>query len=147
MKLSPRKRIELRMMFGGKCAYCGCDLPEKGWQVDHVDPVVRLYSYGEFVTSEHGFASYVSGKRKISCLGNPRGERTDNLWPCCRACNINKSSMPLERWRKFLAESPESLASYNGRFRHMLRFGIVTINPEPFMFWFERWQKEQPDAQ
>lgn len=30
--------------FGGKCAYCGCDLL-KGWHVDHLKPVRREMKY------------------------------------------------------------------------------------------------------
>jgi hypothetical protein len=134
-------------MFGGRCAYCGVDLPAKGWQVDHVEPVGRCYQYGEMVESAFGFKryqSYGNGKKKIRRLDNPNGEHIDNLWPSCRSCNINKSSMKLEYWRKFLMEGPESLAGYNGRFRHMLRFGVVLINPEPLKFWFERFVSEAP---
>ena len=146
MNLSKKEREKLRMMFGGKCAYCGCQLPEKGWHADHVEPVVRCYQYGEMVTSEFGFTSYQSygdGKKKIKRLDNPAGHRKDNFWPSCMPCNINKSSMPIEVWRKFLVEGPESLASYNARFKHMLRFGVVTVNPEPLLFWFERYEKAQ----
>lgn len=145
MKLSPAEREKVRMMFGGFCAYCGASLPEKGWHVDHVEPVVRCYRYGEMVKSEHGFLSYQSygeGRKKIKRLDNPDGERSDNLWPSCRMCNINKSSMKLEQWRKFLMDGPESLADYNGRFRHMLRFRVVTVNPEPLLFWFEKYGKD-----
>ena len=141
MKLSKLEREEIRMMFGGKCAYCGCVLPEKGWQADQVDPVVRSYDYGKCIKSQSGhmrFENYGDGKKKIRGFDNPDGERKENLWPSCRPCNINKSSMPLKVWRKFLMDGPESLASYNGRFRHMLRFQIVTINPEPFKFYFEQ---------
>ncbi|MES1842645.1 hypothetical protein ABUT89_26860, partial [Escherichia coli] len=35
-KISKIQRAELRMKFGGRCAYCGCKLPEKGWHADHV---------------------------------------------------------------------------------------------------------------
>ncbi len=37
-KISKIQRAELRMKFGGRCAYCGCKLPEKGWHADHVEP-------------------------------------------------------------------------------------------------------------
>jgi hypothetical protein len=137
------------MMFGGRCAYCGVELSEKGWHADHVEPVVRCYQYGEMIESAFGFNSYQSyggGRKKIKGLDNPDGERKDNLWPSCRACNINKSSMKLEHWRKFLTEGPESLASYNGRFRHMIRFGVVTVNHEPLLFWFEKYTQSKEVA-
>jgi hypothetical protein len=43
MKLSPAQREEVRMMFGGFCAYCGCALPQKGWHADHVESVKRWW--------------------------------------------------------------------------------------------------------
>jgi len=150
VKLSKPEREQLRMMFGGFCAYCGVLLPERGWHADHVEAVVRCYRYGEMVTSSIGdvtyqsFQSYGGGKKKINRLDNPTGERKDNLWPCCRACNINKSSMPLEVWREFLMDGPESLAAYNGRFKHMLRFKVVLVNIEPLQFWFEKFNAHQP---
>lgn len=36
MALTKKQREKLRMKFGGRCAYCGCELPEKGWHAGHV---------------------------------------------------------------------------------------------------------------
>ena len=136
-KLTPKQRITLREMFGGRCAYCGEVLQEKGWHADHVEAVERKMKYdrdsGRFVATGEYY--------------KPENDRKDNLFPSCHACNINKSSMPLETWRKFLIEGPESLASYNGRFRHMLRFGIVRVSHEPFLFWFEIYEREKQACQ
>ena len=135
MTLSKQEREELRLMFGGFCAYCGVELA-RNWQVDHVEPVVRYTKY-EYIPGE-------SFKRKpVQCLDKPENDCKENLWPVCHQCNINKSSMPLEVWRKFLLKGPESLASYNGRFKHMMRFGIVIVNPEPFKFWYEKYRAQQ----
>lgn len=41
MSLSKKQRIVLRAKFGGRCAYCGEVLKEKGWHADHVEPVLR----------------------------------------------------------------------------------------------------------
>ncbi len=41
MALTRKQRERLRMKFGGRCAYCGCVLPEKGWHADHVQAVLR----------------------------------------------------------------------------------------------------------
>ncbi|EAB1659839.1 HNH endonuclease [Salmonella enterica] len=41
MALTKKQREKLRMKFGGRCAYCGCELPEKGWHADHVQAVLR----------------------------------------------------------------------------------------------------------
>lgn len=38
------KRKVIFDKFGGRCAYCGCEL-QKGWHVDEVLPVIRKYKY------------------------------------------------------------------------------------------------------
>ena len=147
MNVSKKQREELRMMFGGKCAYCGDQLTEKGWHIDHCEPVGRYVKYGEMVINSNGEREYVRYEKKRRMLDRPQNDHKGNLRPSCRLCNINKSSMPLERWRKFLMEGPESLASYNGRFRHMLRLGVVIVNPEPLMFWFEKYRALVPEKE
>ena len=47
LKLSKKQREELRLKFGGRCAYCGCQLPEKGWHADHIEPIVRDFIYNK----------------------------------------------------------------------------------------------------
>jgi len=37
MKLTKRKREELRVKFGGCCAYCGSDLPSRGWHAESIE--------------------------------------------------------------------------------------------------------------
>ena len=140
MKLSKPEREELRMMFGGFCAYCGAELPEKGWHVDHVKAVLYDSEYRPSALINGVYRA--SGFVKTGKLRYPENDNKDNLFPSCLACNINKSDMPLETWRKFLADGPESLASYNGRFRHMLRFKVVVVNPEPLLFWFEKFKAQ-----
>lgn len=49
MKLTKKQRAELRDKFGGRCAYCGVDLPER-WHADHYEAVKR------------GVSSYVTGR-------------------------------------------------------------------------------------
>lgn len=145
MNLSTKQRSAIRAIFGGRCAYCGCELGQR-WHADHVEPVIRCYRYGEWRTNEDGSKSYIPGNRTVARLDNPNGERLDNFWPSCLPCNINKSSMSIEVWRKFLLDGPVSLSSYNARFKHMLRFGIVKVNPEPFLFWFERYRAAEAQA-
>ena len=40
-KITKAQREELRLKFACRCAYCGCELKEKGWHADHVEPVRR----------------------------------------------------------------------------------------------------------
>lgn len=37
MKLTKRKREELHMKFGGRCAFCGTDLPVRGWHAETME--------------------------------------------------------------------------------------------------------------
>ena len=36
MKLTKNKREELRMQFGGCCAFCGSKLPDRGWHAEMI---------------------------------------------------------------------------------------------------------------
>jgi 5-methylcytosine-specific restriction endonuclease McrA len=48
-------REQIFNKYSGKCAYCGTGL-EKGWHVDHIEPVVRDSKWsryhGRFVTTQ-----------------------------------------------------------------------------------------------
>src|SRR5208337_782788 len=132
------QREELRMMFGGKCAYCGCVLPEKGWHADHVEPVNR----------ELGFATGKDGRTILVATGRfyrPQNDRLDNLFPSCAPCNIDKGGSRLEDWRRHLNERiVEGLRRNSSTFRHAERFGRVIIVPGPLVFWFEKYRAENP---
>lgn len=122
MNLSKKRRAEIREMFGGKCAYCGVELG-KGWHVDHVEPVFR---FGDDKKMLH-----------------PENDRQDNLYPACLSCNIDKGRLPLEDWRHYLSERLiDLLRKYQPKFRHAERFERITVNPEPLVFWFEKWRAE-----
>lgn len=69
MPLTKTQREALKPMFGGRCAYCGCELGDK-WHADHVEPVYRNFD----------------GR-----LLNPHNERPDNYFPACVPCNLFKS--------------------------------------------------------
>lgn len=58
MALTKKQRAELRMKFGGRCAYCGCELPEKGWHADHVEAVRRNISK-DYAMDRHHWGSTV----------------------------------------------------------------------------------------
>jgi len=116
MAFSKKTREEVYKKTGGKCAYCGCDLPKR-WQVDHVVPVVRNISTGEYL-----------------------GEGTDNinnLLPSCPSCNIIKSSQSLESFREELENMYNSVAR-NGTFKIAERYSIVERKQLRIQFYFEK---------
>lgn len=94
MSISKKQRLEIFQMFGGKCAYCGVDLPEKGWHVDHKDPICRKT---EYVRGEWTKEGYTPGKyvQTGECYA-PENERDDNYFPACAKCNIEKSSSDID---------------------------------------------------
>lgn len=133
MKLSKSQRASLFAMFEGHCAYCGCVLPEKGWHADHVEALERVNTY----VSGGGFEPY---RRKLLRCDNPGADRIGNFFPSCRACNIDKSSMGLEFWRKQLERKPQILRDNYSAWRHAERFGLVAQVATKVTFYFERAQ-------
>lgn len=45
MTLSKSQRAAVFAMFDGHCAYCGIELPERGWQADHIEALERVMTY------------------------------------------------------------------------------------------------------
>ena len=144
MTLSKKQRAELRMKFGGKCAYCGCDLPEKGWHADHVEAVRREWwkpkQNFKWVMREDG-----RGFDRIELPAEPAGferpenDTLDNLFPACAACNLDKHASSLEEWRKAIAHKVD-VCRYDSAFRHAERFGLIVEVKKPVVFWFEIYE-------
>lgn len=130
------------MKFGGRCAYCGCVLPERGWHADHVEAVDRRN--GKWVKDDKtGCSSYVL----VSHLKHPENDHTGNLFPSCRACNIDKRNMPPDQWRGVLAGRVGVCRRNYSAFRHAERYGLVQEIKKPVVFWFEQFSGENPNGQ
>jgi hypothetical protein len=138
MTLSKKQREELRMMFGGRCAYCGVEL-ERGWCADHVEPIYRVTKR---VSTPNGF--YSSKLVQTGECYHPERNTKDNLFPCCRSCNIHKGPLSLETWRKELEDVIGILQRGYPTYRHAVRFGQVLESPGPIVFWFEKWDSKSP---
>jgi len=144
MKLTKQQRAELKQKFGGHCAYCG-ELLGDNWHADHIEAVKREI--------EH----VGGGKlRTTGVMTRPEHHTLENLNPACVPCNTNKSSMPLEGWRKMLTHYRDvQLLRDSTHARHLLRFGLLEIKPEPVKFFFETyepcdhelsdWEKLEPE--
>ena len=135
MHLSKPEREAIRMMFGGKCAYCGCEL-ERGWCADHVEPVYRKTKYVPTPDGQYSYKLVATGE----CY-HPNRDTKENLFPCCRACNIHKGSLSLETWRRDLSDLIGVLQRGYPTYRHAIRFRQVIESPGPIIFWFERYSK------
>ena len=106
--------------YGGKWAYCGCAL-EKGWHVDHIEPIVRNWWNG---TCE-----------------KPENERVENYNPSCASCNIMKSSEGLEAFRVKIANFVNSLNQYNTQYKFAKRYGLVSETQQEVKFYFETFKR------
>ncbi|MFA6876128.1 MAG: HNH endonuclease signature motif containing protein [Parabacteroides sp.] len=124
MKEATRKRVFNK--FNGKCAYCGCELPDK-WHVDHLEPIRRNKWYNKKTQKwETGI-----------CL-NPEAEREDNYMPSCPSCNINKHSNTLEQFRSNIQGYLASLNIRNVQYQVAKRYGLVRETNNEVIFYFER---------
>lgn len=129
MALTKAQRLELRGMFGGRCAYCGCELPEKGWHKDHIEPVLRETIYVRSNGLTHGVKS---GKPY-----HPERERPDNYFPACAPCNLFKGSFSVEQFRQEIRLQIERARRSSVNFRTAERFGMLEVVDRPVIFYFE----------
>lgn len=122
---SKRQKDALRQKFGGRCAYCGCELDKM--QADHLRPVTRVQ------TDPWGRRLPASEQKMM----NPDRNTVSNMMPACAPCNLHKGGYSLEQWRALLQRSAEVLARDKSIFRAAERFGLITVNKQPVTFYFE----------
>ena len=100
-------RKEVFDKFGGRCAYCGCELGER-FHVDHIQAV------------------YHKGLNMI-----------DNLNPACRRCNLRKAAFGVEELRNHIADRTKMLTRYSADFRLANDFGLLAETGKSVVFYFE----------
>ena len=108
-RLTKSERKAVYDKCGGHCAYCGCEIPFKGFHVDHI----KSFRLHEIDTIE-------------------------NMLPACGSCNRYKSTYDLETFRRMLSGIPKRLARNVSTYNIAVRFGIVEEHNEPIKFYFER---------
>lgn len=128
-------REKLFNKYGGKCAYCGCQL-QKGWHVDEIEPVRRSWQY---VRDEHG-NRVLNDKREyktVATVAHPERFHIDNQNPACASCNINKHSDSLEQFRANIAAYMKHLNEISTQYKIAKRYGLVIEVYKPVVFYFE----------
>lgn len=136
MRLTKKQRDDLRLKFGGKCAYCGCDLPVKGWHADHVEPVMRLSE----TIRDYSNSGYTHKTRHTGEYDYPERNRIDNFYPSCAPCNLFKSTFSIEGFRREISEQVDRARRSSVNFRTAERFGQIIINKSPIKFWYEIYE-------
>jgi len=115
MALTKNQRAELREMFGGRCAYCGCELPEKGWHADHIEPVRRE----TIVVRENGA---FKGFKRFSILSSREANSMDSI----RESQIENMRKKLKRADVLIRNAPNEIllldaCRYRGAILEQLR--------------------------
>lgn len=117
--MNKKERQIVFKKFGGKCAYCGCEL-KKGWHVDHLQPLYRnLYKPG--------------------CM-RPENKNKDNLMPSCASCNNYKSTFGLETFRKEIGLLVQRLNKTFTQYKIAKRFGLIEETGIDIEFYFETFK-------
>ena len=119
-RLTKAEREAVRAKYGGRCAYCGCELPER-WHVDHFKPVRRR----------------TWRRADQDALRWPKRHHIDNCMPSCPPCNIDKHARSLEAWREWLSAHLRSLQR-QPNYRLVRAHGLVEETDRPVVFYFER---------
>ena len=128
MRISKKKREEIKQKFGGLCAYSGTKL-EDDWQVDHIKPIIRIGGTAMF----------------------PDYHCDENLVPVQKTINHYKGSLDLETFRTwFLGGLHERIdkpknprTDKSKRRKEYLNkvasyFGITKTKPFEGVFYFEK---------
>ncbi|WP_275347662.1 HNH endonuclease [Xenorhabdus bovienii] len=118
LKLTKKQRAVIREKFGGRCAYCGHELPATGWHADHAEPIMR---YGA------GQCNY------------PENDTIENMMPACRSCNIYKHSADIETFRRVITRELQNSINRTQCLRTGQRLGILKLDTAPIVFWFETY--------
>ncbi len=108
------KRVKVFEKYGCICAYCGCEITLKNFQVDHIWPQHLAHWHPK--------------------LDN---NRLENLNPSCRKCNNFKHGMKLEEFRKELQQQVLRLRK-NSQFDRAIRYKQIEIIESPIVFYFEK---------
>jgi hypothetical protein len=109
--------------YGGRCAYCGCEL-QKGWHVDEIEPVRRNIN-------------------KPGCI-HPERFTLENQNPACASCNINKHSDSLEGFRSLIYGFINSLNRDSVQYKVAKRYGLVNETGIEVKFYFETLTQNKP---
>lgn len=115
-------RIAVFEKCNGRCAYCGIVITMESMHVDHLIPKRRGSNYIHHMDYH---------KEKGS-------SHINNLMPSCASCNTSKCSRTLEEFRDHVKNRIEILNKSFSEYRCAKRFGLITENQFPIIFYFEK---------
>lgn len=133
MSLSKKQRQLVWNKSGGKCWYCGCKLPERGWHADHVEPIIRESK----IVPDKSDSIYSHKIIATGKCGRAQHDTVDNMVPSCAPCNLFKATYDIEFFRKEIEAQIERVRKASSGFRIAERFGLIESKPQTVKFWFE----------
>ena len=151
MALSKKQRQLVWAKSGGRCWYCGCELPERGWHADHLEPVIRndwaiKLQQDQDARDSKRFGIDIERKHGIPKAVRPENDKLDNMVPACAPCNLFKATYDVEFFRSEIEAQIERVRKASSGFRIAERMGIIEAKPqEKVVFWFERRPTHAPD--
>lgn len=126
MAINKNKRKRVYAKSGGQCWYCGQDLIDGSWDIDHVIPQKNYdKDLGCLIVNGKPFREYT--------LNNIR-----NLVPSCISCNLWKGHSTIEEFRKSIQDQPAFRRDKSSGFRIAEKYGLIKVIEKPIMFWFEK---------
>lgn len=138
--MNKKEREIVFKKFGGKCAYCGCEL-QKGWHSDHMEPIERKKKYvkGTFVDIKTR-EKWVEGKWVNDGMKYPERDCLENKIPACASCNINKHGMSVDDFRKQIIGFMKHLNEVSTQYKIAKRFGLIEETGFGIEFYFETFK-------
>lgn len=92
-------RIKILQKYGGKCAYCGCNLTMKTMRIDHIYPI-----------------------RKGGI------DNLENYNPACRECNYYKSTIDIKQFKQRISTIIERLRK-SFIFKLAIKYNLIEPKP------------------
>lgn len=111
-QLTKEEREQVYNKCNGHCAYCGCELPYKKMQVDHVVA--------------------------FNLIQDENTESMLNYLPACRSCNHYKHTLTIEGLRSMLEKIPDRLQRDNVTYQIGVRYGLIEPKSHKVEFYFEK---------
>lgn len=147
------KKMDRQLMFdkyGGRCAYCGCEL-SKVWCLDHIKPVLRKNKtvggfwfhkvtgaqLTEFDLDRRDEFEWVERKSIPDGFHFPENDTVQNANPACHSCNHYKSTMDLEMFRENVGKLIGRLNKSFNQYKIAKRYGLVQETGNEVTFYFE----------
>lgn len=140
MALTKKQRKIVFAKSGGRCWYCGCGLPDKGWHADHLKPVIRSAPMAS-AKIKNPFGEVPEEIKKLlnnNGMEKPENDTIDNMVPACAACNLFKCVFSVEEFRTEIQQQVHRARKTSVNFRTAERFGMIETSDEPIRFWFEK---------